>query len=69
MRAITAANVGVTMLLGAASVQADFVGLVAESQVVDQSNWVDSDPRSLIKLSVYAEFDDPDDRLVAVFGM
>ena len=56
------------MLLGAASVQADFVGLVTETQVVDQSKWVDSDPRSLIQLSVYAEFDDPGDTLLAVFG-
>ena len=56
------------MLLVTASVQADYVGLVAESQVVDQSNWVDSDPRSLIQLSVYAEFYDPGDILVSVYG-
>jgi len=54
--------------IGLTAANADFVGLTSDSVAIDQSGWVGSDARDLYLVSVYAEFDDAADRLVAVYG-
>ncbi|HJO15482.1 MAG TPA: hypothetical protein QF800_01200, partial [Phycisphaerales bacterium] len=54
--------------IGLTAANADFVGLTSDSVAIDQSGWVGSDARDLYLVSVYAEFDNAIDRLVAVYG-
>ncbi len=52
----------------AASATADFTGIASEASLVDQTGWPDPDARTLYSVSVYAEFDNAADKLIAVFG-
>ena len=54
--------------IGLTAANADFVGLTSDSVAIDQSGWEGSDARDLYLVSVYAEFDNAIDRLVAVYG-
>ncbi|MDP6601926.1 MAG: hypothetical protein QGH76_06480, partial [Phycisphaerales bacterium] len=52
----------------ASAATADFTGMATEATLVDQSSWVGSDARTLYVVSVYAEFDNAADALIAVYG-
>jgi hypothetical protein len=47
---------------------ADFVALTSSASLVDQSSWAGSDAQTLYVISVYAEFDNVADKLIAVYG-
>jgi hypothetical protein len=54
--------------IGLTTANADLTGLSTTSEAIDQSSWTGSDPRDLYLVSVYAEFDDADDRVIAIYG-
>ena len=60
------ASAGLGLL--ATSAHAGFVGLSGSGAVVSQDGWQASDARTLVLVSLYAEFDDGTDRLIAVYG-
>ncbi len=47
---------------------ADMTGISASAAPISQSGWQAPDGRSLVLVSLWAEFDDPTDRLIAVYG-
>ncbi|MDP7029226.1 MAG: VCBS repeat-containing protein [Phycisphaerales bacterium] len=61
-----AATAGLGFL--AATAHADFVGLSGSGALVSQEGWQAPDARTLVLVSLYAEFDAATDRLIAVYG-
>ena len=55
-------------LVVACGATADFAGMSTEASLVDQTGWDDPDARTLYVISVFADFDNADDHLRAVFG-
>ena len=64
----TAARASLATAFIACGATADFTGLSTEASLVDQTGWVDSDARTLYVISVFADFDNATDQLIAVFG-
>jgi hypothetical protein len=64
-----AAGLGCLTMFGLASTaSATATGFSFETSLVDQSGWSSTDPRTLVSVKVYIDFDDPLDRLVIVNG-
>jgi parallel beta-helix repeat protein len=55
-------------LVVACGATAEFTGLSTEANLVDQTGWSAPDARTLHVISVFADFDNGADQLIAVFG-
>jgi hypothetical protein len=64
----SAAHASVASVFMACGATADFTGLSTEANLVDQTGWSAPDARTLHVISVYADFDNGADKLIAVFG-
>jgi hypothetical protein len=64
----TAARASLATAFMACGATADFTGLSTEANLVDQTGWASSDARTLYVISVFANFDNAADQLIAVFG-
>ena len=64
----TAARASLATAFIACGATADFTGMSTEASLVDQTGWTTPDARTLYVISVFADFDNADDHLTAVFG-
>jgi len=64
----TAARASLATAFIACGATADFTGMSTEASLVDQTGWTTPYARTLYVISVFADFDNADDHLTAVFG-
>ena len=64
----TAARASLATAFIVCGATADFTGLSTEANLVDQTSWSAPDARTLYVISVFADFDNATDKLIAVFG-